>query len=137
MHRLVYAILFILIITALIGGIRIGKKLQTLDTPVKMVQKTVLITNEPKALVRYTLACGFIFTIPENINAQIASTSATVTMGKNVLNIACVSANAKASSGSDLYKNTAQNSTVEVRGEKSLLNLVKSGFDPRYTKTVR
>ncbi len=137
MHRLIYVILLILVVTALIGGIRIGKQLQMIDTPVKTVQKNVQITNTPQALVRYKLPCGFFFSVPKNISAHIASTSATITFGKNTLNISCVPIDAKISSESAFYKNIVQNSAVTVQGEKTLFDLIESGFDPRYVKTVR
>lgn len=136
MHRLIYLILFILIVTALMGGIRIGKKLQMVDTPIKTVQKIIRVTDKPQALVRYTLSCGFFFAVPKNIIVRRTSTSATITIEKNTLKITCVPANTKISSASVLYKKATQNSAIEAQGEQSLLKLIEPGFDPLYIKTV-
>ncbi|MCR4330135.1 MAG: hypothetical protein NUV65_06360 [Candidatus Roizmanbacteria bacterium] len=137
MHRIIYIILSVLVVTSLLGGIRIGKKLQMIDTPTKTIERKILVTTVPQALIRYTLPCGFFFSVPNNISTRIASTSATVTLGKKTLDITCISTNAKTSSTSAIFTNSSKNVAVKVQGEKSLLNLIESGFDPRYVKNTR
>lgn len=130
MHRLVYVILIILVFVSLLAGIRIGKRIQQVDTPVRVTEKNVYITEPVQPLRRYTLSCGFFFSIPKNILVSSAGQSAEIQYGKNTLKITCVPFSAK--SPPLVLKNVTTSKAISIEGPESLLKNIEGAFNPQF-----
>ncbi len=121
MQKFVNFVLTILVFVAFLFGVRIGKIIQKIDTPVRTEykQKKVLVYPTLK-LTRISLEnCGFDFVIPDNFSYKASSTSAIVYNNDNKLSIDC----------SNKPKN------IIIKGDKNLLQQLGSGFNPEFTYT--
>ncbi|MFA6005859.1 MAG: hypothetical protein WC775_05245 [Patescibacteria group bacterium] len=119
MARLLNLLLMLLVIVAFFFGLRLGKWVQLVDTPVKekvKVQKEVVIPTVN--IIRYVVQpCKFEFTAPDTIHVAISSTSASLSQKADVLDITC--------------SKTKQ--MIIATGSSTLLDQVKQGFDTTFS----
>lgn len=123
MYKFVNFVLAILVVVAFLFGVKVGKTIQKIDTPVKLEyrQKKVFVFPSLK-LSRVTLSsCGFSFIIPDNFSRKVSSTSVLIQNNKDKLTIEC--------SKPQTQKN------IVVQGNKQLLQQLQAGFDPEFTYT--
>jgi hypothetical protein len=127
MSRYLTFILILLIFVAFFFGIRIGKTIQTIDTPVKTIQKKVIVKPTLK-LQNYSLKfCSFSFVLPDLYQVKLSSQSAVIKKNQQSLLIACSPA-LKKTTKTVVYKNLRTGSLVYIEEDNSLYQTIKAGF---------
>ena len=137
MNRFVTFILVILIVIAFFFGLRAGKTIQILDTPIKTITKTKKIVKAPTYHLRnYELInCDFSFVVPDYYHVQISSNSAQLQNQQKQVTINCGLKSTQEKALISL-KNLRSGRTVYIQGSKTILKELQGGFDPNYQPTT-
>ena len=133
MSRFVIFILIILIIVAFFFGLKAGKTIQILDTPIKTITKTKKVVTAPTYhLKNYELTnCDFSFVVPDYYHVQISSNSAQLQNQQKQITINCGLKSAQEKTLMSL-KSLRSGRTVYIQGSKTILKELQGGFDPNY-----
>ncbi len=121
MSRLLNVLLIILVIIAFFFGVRVGKTVQSIDTPVKIEYKTKKAAPEPTLhLVKKTIkSCLFSFIAPNSLIVEVSSQSALFKLRKEILTLSCL-------------KNSKE---ITASGSSSLYESLQDGFDSTFKHT--
>ena len=133
MDRIIKFFLVILVLIAFFFGVRVGKKIQTIDTPIKTVNKLKKILITPKITMKKKIItnCLYTFITPDYLSIKLASDSAEISQGKQKLLIECL--NNKKSQTGTVYLNSRTGKQVYISGSKILLKEINAGLDKDFS----
>lgn len=128
MLRFINFLLIVLVIISFFFGVRVGKTIQKIDTPVQTEYTTKKIIPTVSLVLNTLASCKFSFLTPSSTNVTIASSGATIQLKKQKLNLSCIPEPTKTNEVAK-YKNSITNKTLYITGSSSLYQQLKAGFE--------